>query len=50
LPNTRLPTPLATKTERAYRRGTAFEKRRRMLEAWASYCAKVSNVLQLEQA
>jgi integrase len=26
-------------TERAYRRGDALEKRRRLMDAWASYCA-----------
>jgi integrase len=30
------------KTERAYRRGDALEKRRRLMDAWASYCASVS--------
>jgi integrase len=25
-------------TERAYRRGDAFEKRRALIEAWARYC------------
>jgi integrase len=28
------------KTEAAYRRGDLFEKRRRLLDAWAAYCAK----------
>jgi hypothetical protein len=28
------------KTEAAYRRGSAVEKRRRVLAAWADYCAK----------
>lgn len=28
------------KTEAAYRRGDALEKRRRLMEAWARYCAK----------
>ena len=28
------------KTEAAYRRGDLFEKRRRLLDAWADYCAK----------
>lgn len=28
------------KTEAAYRRGDLFEKRRRLLDAWANYCAK----------
>jgi hypothetical protein len=25
-------------TERAYRRGTALEKRRELMDAWANYC------------
>jgi len=29
-------------TERAYRRGDALERRRKMMEAWANYCAKPS--------
>jgi integrase len=35
-------------TERAYRRGDALEKRRRLMEAWANYLAKVqgANVLR----
>ena len=28
------------KVEAAYRRGDLFEKRRRLMEAWAEYCAK----------
>ncbi len=27
-------------TERAYRRGDLFEKRRKLMDAWAAYCAK----------
>jgi integrase len=27
-------------TERAYRRGDALEKRRRLMDAWARYCMK----------
>lgn len=30
------------KTEAAYRRGDLFEKRRRLMEAWETYCAKPS--------
>jgi integrase len=30
-----------SKVEAAYRRGDLFEKRRRMMEAWATFCAKV---------
>ncbi len=28
------------KTEAAYRRGDLFDKRRRLMDAWANYCAK----------
>jgi integrase len=37
--------------ERAYRRGDALEKRRTLMEAWASYCEpnKVENVLPLRR-
>jgi integrase len=31
------------KTEAAYRRGDLFDKRRRLLDAWADYCAKPAN-------
>jgi hypothetical protein len=27
--------------EAAYRRGDLFEKRRKLMEAWAAYCAKI---------
>lgn len=30
---------IANKAEAAYRRGDMFEKRRKLMEAWASYCA-----------
>ena len=30
------------KTEAAYRRGDLFEKRRRLMDAWADYCAKLA--------
>ena len=30
---------IADKTEAAYRRGDALEKRRKLMEAWARYCA-----------
>jgi len=33
---------LADKTEAAYRRGDALEKRRKLMDAWASYCAGVA--------
>jgi integrase len=41
------------KAEQAYRRGDALEKRRRMMEAWAQYCAKPktdATVTQLRKA
>jgi hypothetical protein len=28
------------KVEAAYRRGDLFEKRRKLMDAWASYCAR----------
>jgi integrase len=31
---------VGTETERAYQRGDLFEKRRKLMEAWARYCAK----------
>ena len=36
-------------TERAYRRGDALEKRRKMMDAWARYCEpkELSNIVQL---
>ena len=30
------------KTEAAYRRGDLFEKRRRLMDAWAEFCGKVA--------
>jgi len=30
---------IENQTEAAYRRGTALEKRRRLMDAWAKYCA-----------
>jgi integrase len=30
------------KVEAAYRRGDLFEKRRRLMDAWAQYCATVN--------
>jgi integrase len=32
---------LSDKVEAAYRRGDFFEKRRRLMEAWAKHCATV---------
>ncbi len=31
-------------TERAYQRGDLFEKRRKLMDAWAAYCAKTSRL------
>lgn len=32
---------VASAVERAYRRGTALEKRRKLMESWAEFCAQV---------
>jgi hypothetical protein len=32
---------VSDKVEAAYRRGDLFEKRRRLMDAWASYCGRV---------
>jgi hypothetical protein len=31
---------ITDKVEAAYRRGDLFEKRRKLMDAWASYCAQ----------
>jgi integrase len=33
---------IGDKVEAAYRRGDLFEKRRRLMQAWAEFCAKPS--------
>jgi hypothetical protein len=42
---------ISDQLEAAYRRGDFFEKRRRLMNAWADYCASLSqksgNVIQL---
>lgn len=40
---------IGDKTEQAYRRSDALEKRRKLMEAWASYCEpkKAGNVVQM---
>jgi len=41
---------IGNKTEAAYRRGDLFEKRRKLMEAWASFCEpKQSNVIAFVQ-
>jgi len=41
---------LTDKVEAAYRRGDMREKRRKMMEAWATYCAKPkTNVVPLKR-
>ena len=35
---------IANKAEAAYRRGSALEKRRRLMEAWADYCSRPAQV------
>jgi hypothetical protein len=32
--------PVGDKVEAAYRRGDLFEKRRRLMDAWADFCGK----------
>lgn len=32
---------IASKVERAYRRGDLFDKRRRLMDDWATYCATI---------
>jgi hypothetical protein len=34
-----LPHTIGNKVEAAYQRGDLFEKRRRLMEAWAQFCA-----------
>jgi hypothetical protein len=40
---------IGDKAEQAYRRGDALEKRRKLMEAWASYCEPkdTGNVVQI---
>jgi integrase len=39
---------IGDQTERAYRRGTALEKRRELMDAWANYCEpKADNVIAM---
>jgi integrase len=37
-------------TERSYRRGDALEKRRALMQAWASFCERGRNVIQIRAA
>ena len=41
---------LPDKTEAAYRRGDALERRRKLMEAWALYCGEGAKVHVLAQA
>lgn len=38
---------IGDKVEAAYRRGDLFEKRRRLMTAWAGYCSGAANVVRL---
>jgi hypothetical protein len=39
---------IGNKTEAAYRRGDLFEKRRKLMDAWAGYCElKTGNVVSM---
>ena len=42
---------IANKVEAAYRRGDLFEKRRKLMEAWARYCTapKTNKVVPLHR-
>jgi integrase len=42
---------IGDKTEQAYRRGDALEKRRAVMEAWASYCdpRRLNNVVPISR-
>ena len=42
---------IGDKAEQAYRRSDALEKRRKLMEAWASYCEpkKAGNVVQISK-
>jgi hypothetical protein len=43
---------IENKAEAAYRRGDLFEKRRKLMEAWAAYCAtlKTGKVVPMRRA
>jgi predicted DNA-binding transcriptional regulator len=44
---------IGDKVEAAYRRGDLFEKRRRLMDGWAGYCARPrapASVVQLHRA
>ena len=34
---------IANKAEAAYRRGDLFDKRRKLMQAWATYCSTSAN-------
>jgi integrase len=38
------------RSEQAYRRKSALEKRRKLMQAWSDYVGKVSNVVRLKKA
>jgi len=38
---------IGDKAEQAYRRSDALEKRRKLMEAWASYCSRQDNVVPM---
>lgn len=37
-------------TERAYRRGDALERRRKLMEAWGNFCLPVAAATEVEEA
>lgn len=50
LAETALAHTLSSKVEAAYRRKTAIEKRRVMMQAWASHCTSESKIAHLRRA
>jgi len=49
-PSRRWRTRLAMRSKQAYRRGDALEKRRALMQAWASFCERGRNVFQIRAA
>jgi integrase len=41
---------VGNKVEAAYRRGDMFDKRRRLMDAWADFCARAPDDLQIKSA
>ena len=39
---------IVSKTEAAYRRSDLFDKRRRLMDAWATYCSKLEGPTKVD--